>query len=113
MKKLFFWLSAMLVAAFAFCSCAGSSFNWDGTWSSSSGTIVVTLNSTTMKAEVSLWDGEVKYTTDWEYVDDGSVCWKDYASSQYSMMKADGHLYQYNSSTGRMVDTEVYLKKRQ
>lgn len=93
-------------------SASTASFKWDGTWSTAGENIVVTLNSSTMKAEVQLFNGDVKYTTEWEIIDNNSIVWSDYASSQYTMMTKDGHLYSYNSRTGRITDSEVYMYKR-
>ena len=111
MKKLFYLLSILIVATLS--SCGGSSSSkWDGTWATSGDQIVVTFDSSTMQAEVELFSGGVKYTTEWEIIDENSIVWSDYASSQYSVMTKDGHLYTYNSKTGRKTDTEVYLHKR-
>lgn len=108
MKKLLFLLgSIMLVVT----SCS-TSFSWDGTWSSSNDTIVVTLDSSTMEAEIELLDGGIKYTTEWSVIDENSIVWQDYASSQYTIMKKDGHLYSFNSFTQQKRDKQVYLHKR-
>ena len=108
MKKMLLLLCGIMLVVY---SCAPS-FSWDGTWASSNDTIVVTLDSSSMEAEVDLLDGGIKYTADWSVIDENSIVWQDYASSQYTIMTKDGHLYSFNSFTQQKRDKQVYLHKR-
>lgn len=111
MKNTKLFISLIVV----FCALIGVSCEqspkWDGTWSSSEGSIVVTLDSSTMKAQIQLFNGEVSYTANWAEIDENSIVWEDYASNQYTMMTSDGHLCGFNAITHQRTDKQIVMRR--
>lgn len=109
MRTIGLLISILLLAM----SCGSSSSKkWDGTWSTTEGKIVVTLNSETMKADVkiTLDDEPITYTSKWEYIDDG-VVYFDYAPNQATIIKNDGSVYGFNTRTGQITDRGIKMHK--
>lgn len=107
--QLFILLTVIFCSLFSV-SCEQSP-KWDGTWSTPEGNIVVTLDSSNMKAQIKLFNGEVSYTANWAEIDENSIVWEDYASSQYTMMTSDGHLYGFNAMTRQRTDKQLVMRR--
>lgn len=107
MKKIF----ALISVLFALTGCCGN--YWDGTWCALNNTITVTLDSSTKEADVTIILGStpVNYTTHWEYIDNKSIVFRDYASSQYTIIKKGGKAYTYDSMTGEIIYSGYKFKK--
>ena len=89
---------------------------WDGTWTSPDGKIVVTLDSYTMNANVVIYlgstsDEPIKYTSKWEYIDDGIV-YSGLTSTAATIIRNDGSLISFNPQTGRFTDMQIKMCKQ-
>lgn len=106
----------VLLFAITTTSCMSDQNKWDGTWTSPDGKIVVTLDSYTMTANVvtslgSTSDEPIKYTSKWEYINDGIV-FSGLTSTSANIIRNDGSLIGFNPKTGRFTDRQIKMRKQ-
>lgn len=110
-KKLSFIIGILCTIV---CANSCSDHYWDGEWSAMEGTFTVILDSSTMEADVTIMLGDtpVNYTTEWDYIDNNSIVYADYGSTQYTVLKKDGEAYTYHPQTGEMIKKGIKFKKK-